>query len=69
MPAGVVVHGTIEKFQEQYGTLWAAAEDYFDGKMPAVQAANFERVVKPEFLAAVAQTRLLNEFVQWMKQA
>lgn len=59
--APVVTHLSVEKFQEQHGTLWNATVAYFDGLMPDVQAAAFERVVKPEFLAAVAQTRLLHK--------
>jgi hypothetical protein len=68
-PASVVKHATLEAFQVQYGTLWRAAEAYFDGKMPTAQAAAFELVVRPEFLAAVAQTRLLAELVAWGKQS
>jgi hypothetical protein len=65
----VVTHITIEKFQEQYGTLWNATIAYLEGTMHPLQAAAFENVVKADFLAAVAQTRLLQELVQWAKQA
>lgn len=68
MPAGVVTHLTVEKFQEQYGTLWNAATVYFNGDMPPVQASAFERVVDPAFLAAVAQTRLLTELVDTVRR-
>lgn len=63
-----VTHATVEKFQAQYGTLWQAAEAYFDGTMPRQQAAGFELVVKAEFLAAVAQTRLLAELVEVVRR-
>lgn len=59
-----VVHRDKAGFQKQYHTLWAAAVDYFDGKMLDEQAAAFENVVAPEFLAAVAQTRLLQALVE-----
>lgn len=63
----VVKHSTVEEFQKQYGTLWNAATAYFDGSMTQEQAAGFELVVKAEFLAAVAQTRLLDELVATFK--
>jgi hypothetical protein len=62
MPA-IVTHTTIEAFQRQYGSLWNAATAYLDGKMPSAQAAAFELVAQADFLAAVAQTRLLAELV------
>lgn len=68
MAVTAVKHTEIEQFQRQYGTLWAAAEAYFDGTMPEAQASGFELVVKAEFLAAVAQTRLLAELVTCMQQ-
>ena len=66
MATATVVHLTIEQFQKQYGTLWNASEAYFDGLMQPEQAASFERIVKAEFLAAVAQTRLLSELCRWV---
>jgi hypothetical protein len=68
MPA-VVTHRTKDGFQRQYGTLWNAAEAYFEGEMQLDQAAAFEGVIEPAFLAAVAQTRLYAELVKWIKQA
>lgn len=68
-PSAVVTHATVEQFQGQYGTLWRAACAYFDGKMTPAQAAGFELVVDANFLAAVAQTRLLVEIIAWIKQA
>lgn len=64
MPPGVVAHVTKEKFAEQFGTLWKASEAYFDGDMHPIQAAAFERVIEPAFLAAVAQTRLFHELTR-----
>lgn len=63
MSGAVVKHSTIGEFQRQYGTLWNAAVAYFDGKMTGGQAASFELVVSADFLAAVAQTRLLAALV------
>ncbi len=64
----VVTHVTLEKFQAQYGTLWKATEAYLDGEMHPLQAASFEVVVKAEFIAAVAQTRLLQELVEVVRR-
>lgn len=63
MGAATVVHISREGFQRQFGTLWAATEAYLDGKMQLSQMQSFEAVVAPEFLAAVAQTRLLKALV------
>lgn len=63
MAAGVVTNMPLEKFQAQYGTLWNATVAYLEGVMHPQQAANFEVVVRPEFIAAVAQTRLLEVLV------
>ncbi len=59
----VVKHATVEEFQRQYGSLWNAACAYFDGTMTVGQAAGFELICKADFLAAVAQTRLLAALV------
>lgn len=69
MPQPIVVHRSLEDFQQQYGTLWRAVETYLDGNMPDQQAAALERCARPEFFAAVAQTRLFAELVAWVKQA
>jgi hypothetical protein len=63
MPPGAVVHRDKASFQRQFGTLWNAAEAYLSGEMFSEQAASFENLIAPEFLAAVAQTRLLAELV------
>lgn len=69
MPQAPVVHRDKAGFQAQYGTLWDAVEAYLDGDMLPAQAAAFETIVAPEFIGAVAQTRLYRELVAWMKQA
>lgn len=66
--AQAVVHRTKDGFQQQYGTLWKAAEAYLDGSMLVQQAASFENVCPADLIAAVASTRLLNDLVQWVKQ-
>ncbi len=53
-----VVQQDLEGFQRQYGTLRTATLYYLDGRMPEELARSFERVVAPEFLSAVALTRL-----------
>lgn len=68
MPQAVVTHVTLEKFQAQYGTLWNAANAYLEGLMHPDQAASFERIVSADFLAAVAQTRLLTELVDTVRR-
>lgn len=59
LSAKTVVHRDTASFQKQFGTLWVAAEAYLDQKMSPAQAASFETIIAPDFLAAVAQTRLL----------
>jgi hypothetical protein len=58
-----VVHRDRAGFQRQYGTLWHACEAYLTDQMLPAQAQAFENLVPPEFLAAVAQTRLLQALV------
>ncbi len=62
-PSSMVVHRDKVSFQRQYGTLWKACEEYLDGAMLTEQAASFELLIAPEFLAAVAQTRLFRLLV------
>lgn len=57
-PSSTVVHRDKASFQQQYGTLWKACEAYLDGLMLEPQAASFELLIDPDFLGAVALTRM-----------
>jgi hypothetical protein len=59
VPSATVVHRDKASFQQQYGTLWKAAEAYLDGTMLEQQARSFENLIDPQFLGAVALTRLM----------
>ena len=64
----VVTYQTVEQLQQQYGTLRRAVEFYLDQRMPQEQMAALERVVAPEFIHAVAQTRLLTALVDVVRR-
>jgi hypothetical protein len=59
---------TVERFQQQYGSLWRTVERYLDGTMPEEQRCGVELVVDPQLIAAVAQTRLLQALVAAWKR-
>lgn len=63
----VVTAITFESLQRQYGTLKAAIIRYLDDDMPPEQQAALERAVPPEYIAAIAQTRILQELVRRSK--
>lgn len=63
----VVTSVTFEGLQRQYGTVKAAIIRYLDDDMPPEQQAALERAVPPEYIAAIAQTRLFQQLVRGSK--
>lgn len=60
----VSVAASVERFQQQYGSLWRTVEHYLDGTMPETQRCGVEAVVNPVFIMAVVTQRHVDELAR-----